>query len=98
MVAEASGCWARELSAVATAFPSASAGPMVPKPVVMPAMTIDATDNSHAIHIYLLLFSCSCFDTSCGLRLGLIRSRSGRDVNRCQDAENVGLHHAGEQA
>src|ERR1035441_9953648 len=43
MVAEASGCWANEVSAVATALPSASAGPMVPKPVVMPAMTIDAT-------------------------------------------------------
>src|SRR5664279_5398262 len=43
MVAEASGCWASELSAVATALPSASAGPMHPKPVVMPAMTIDAT-------------------------------------------------------
>src|ERR1035438_9721018 len=42
MVAEASGCWASAVSAVATALPSASAGPMVPKPVVMPAMTIDA--------------------------------------------------------
>src|SRR5450432_3662290 len=43
MVAEASGCWAREVSAVATALPSASAGPIVPKPVVIPATTIDAT-------------------------------------------------------
>src|ERR1039458_1279375 len=43
MVAEASGCCASEVSAVATALPSAKAGPMVPKPVVMPAMTIDAT-------------------------------------------------------
>src|ERR1039457_6795450 len=42
MVAEASGCWANEVSAVATALPSASSGPMVPKPVVMPAMTIEA--------------------------------------------------------
>ena len=32
-----------EVSAVATARPSANAGPIVPKPVVMPAMTIDAT-------------------------------------------------------
>src|SRR3989339_999216 len=43
MVAEASGCWASEFSAVATARPSPSAGAMVPKPVVMPAMTMDAT-------------------------------------------------------
>src|SRR5664279_5579119 len=43
MVADASGCWASDVSAVATALPSASAGPIVPKPVVMPAMTIDAT-------------------------------------------------------
>src|ERR1035441_4665216 len=43
MVAEASGCWASEVRAVATALPSASAGPMEPKLMVMPAMTIDAT-------------------------------------------------------
>jgi hypothetical protein len=43
MVAEASGCSASELSADATALPSASAGPIVPKPVVIPATTIDAT-------------------------------------------------------
>lgn len=41
MVGEASGCWAKELKAVDTALPSASAGPMVPKPVVIPAMIID---------------------------------------------------------
>jgi hypothetical protein len=43
MVAEASGCWASELSAAATDRPSPRAGAMVPKPVVMPAMTMDAT-------------------------------------------------------
>src|ERR1035438_2708831 len=43
MVAEASGCWASEVSAVATALPSASAGPMAPKLIVIPPMTIDAT-------------------------------------------------------
>ncbi len=43
IVAEASGCWASDVSAVATALPSASAGPMAPKLIVMPAMTIDAT-------------------------------------------------------
>jgi len=31
------------------------------------------------------------------LRLGLASARGGRDVNRGQDAEDVGLHHAGEQ-
>ena len=31
------------------------------------------------------------------LRLGLAGARGGRDVNRGQDAEDVGLHHAGEQ-
>ncbi len=43
MVAEASGCCASEVSAVATARPSPSAGAMVPKAVVMPAVTIEAT-------------------------------------------------------
>jgi len=43
MVADASGCWASEVNAVATALPSANAGPIVPKLVVMPAIIIDAT-------------------------------------------------------
>ena len=43
MVAEASGCCASELSAVATARPSPSAGPILPTPVVRPAVTIEAT-------------------------------------------------------
>src|SRR5580693_3122452 len=42
IVAEASGCWASEVSAVATARPSPSAGPMQPKPVVSPAVAIEA--------------------------------------------------------
>jgi hypothetical protein len=42
-VAEASGCCANEVSAVATALPSANAGPMQPNPVVRPAMAIDTT-------------------------------------------------------
>jgi len=29
-----------------------------------------------------------------GSRLGLTDPRGGRNVNRCQDADNVGLHHA----
>src|ERR1035438_9349152 len=97
MVAEASGCWANEVSAVATALPSARAGPMQPKPVVMPAMTIDAT----AIIVMLstvFSFSCrsSCWNGFQGRSFGLTDPRGGRDVNRCQDAENVGLHQARE--
>ena len=43
MVAEASGCWASAVRAVATALPSPSAGAMVPNAVVMPEVTMDAT-------------------------------------------------------
>src|ERR1700689_5512398 len=92
MVAEASGCWANEVSAVATALPSASAGPMAPKLIVMPAMTIDAT----ALRVRLSTVS-PCSSCLNGFRLGLTDSRGRRDVHRCQDAEDVGLHHAGEQ-
>src|SRR5271168_2771959 len=81
MVEEASGCWASELSAVATALPSASAGPIVPKPVVMPAMTIDAT----AIMVMLSMESpfASVVHASIlhGFRLGLADPRTGRDVH-----------------
>src|SRR5664279_1132411 len=98
MVAEASGCWASELSAVATALPSASAGPMTPKPMVMPAMTIDATAIIVMLStVFSFCFRSSCFNALHGNRLGLTDPRGGRNVNRCQDAENVGLHHAGEQ-
>ena len=43
IVAEASGCCAREVRAVATARPSPSAGHMQPMPMVMPAVAIDTT-------------------------------------------------------
>src|SRR5579871_2669472 len=97
MVAEASGCCASEVSAVATALPSASAGPMAPKLMVMPAMTIDAT----AIIVMLSTVFSFCCCISCLMLwhefgLGLTDSRGRRDVHRCQDAEDVGLHHAGE--
>src|ERR1019366_1948174 len=97
IVAEASGCWANEVRAVATALPSASAGPMAPTLIVMPAMTIDATA------IIVRLSTVSPFvvvdhDSMLwrGFRPGLTDSRGGRDVYRCQDAEDVGLHHSGE--
>src|SRR5208283_723018 len=43
IVAEASGCCAREVRAVATDRPSPSAGHMQPMPVVSPAVAIEAT-------------------------------------------------------
>src|ERR1035437_2447288 len=98
MVAEASGCWASEVSAVATDLPSASAGPMQPKPVVRPAMTIDATAIIVMLSIvsrFVVVVHASMF--CLGFMLGLTDSRGGRDVNRCQDAENIGLHHAVEE-
>src|SRR5271165_2252352 len=96
IVAEASGCWARELSAVATALPSANAGPNVPKLVVMPAMTMDATAM-----IVMLSIVCPLAVSRGGRRLGFGLATAGAgcgsDVDRRQDGEDVGLHHAGEQ-
>src|SRR5664279_2816783 len=96
MVAEASGCWASELRAVATALPSASAGPRHPKPMVMPAMTIDAT----AIIVMLSIVSpfvdvihASIFCLR--FRFGRTDSCGSRDINPRQDGEDVSLHHAG---
>jgi hypothetical protein len=43
MVAEASGCWASAVSAVATARPSPRAGAMQPMLVAKPAVVIEAT-------------------------------------------------------
>src|ERR1039458_3829417 len=86
MVAEASGCWASEVSAVATALPSASAGPMEPKLMVMPAMTIDATA------IIVMLSTVSPFVVVVHAGMAFMGFGLGR-----QDAEEVGLHHAGEQ-
>src|ERR1039458_9139529 len=99
MVAEASGCWARELSAVATARPSASAGIIVPIPMVKPAITIDATAIIVMLSMgspFVVVVHVSMYRL--GFQLGLTDSRGGRDVHRCQNAENVSLHHSGEQA
>src|SRR5271165_5830730 len=97
MVAEASGCWASEVSAVATALPSASAGPMAPKLIVIPAMTIDATAIIVRLSTVVSFGCCRSFLCWRGFRRGLTDSRCGCDVHRRQDAENVGLHHACEQ-
>ena len=48
IVADASGCCASDVIAVATARPSAKAGPIVPKPVVRPAMMIETIAISAA--------------------------------------------------
>src|ERR1017187_4081081 len=42
IVVAASGCCASELNAVATARPSPSAGPILPRAIVRPAVTIEA--------------------------------------------------------
>src|SRR5450631_984069 len=42
IVVAASGCCASELNAVATARPSPRAGPILPKAIVRPAVTIEA--------------------------------------------------------
>src|ERR1700733_4922330 len=99
IVVAASGCCASELKAVATARPSPRAGPMLPRAIVRPAVTIEA------IAMSVMLSMESPVDGGrhpSGLRIGATPGRAlargGRDVDRGQDAENVGLHHAGEQA
>src|SRR5580698_9609583 len=84
MVADASGCCASALSAVETERPSANAGIIQPMLVARPAVTIETTATSVMLSIYL--------------SFGFARARGGRDVNRGQYAEDVGLHHAGEQS
>src|ERR1019366_2589802 len=99
IVVAVSGCCASEANAVATARPSPSAGPILPRAIVSPAVTIDAT----AIIVMLSIVSplvvvvhASMFCTT--LWFGLAGSRGSRDVNRGQDTEDVGLHHAGQQS
>src|ERR1017187_9536106 len=96
IVAEASGCWASELKAVETARPSPSAGPMLPSAMVRPAVMIETTAMIVILSIILSFgwfVIVSSFDRQ--RRLGLACARRGCDVNGSQNAENVGLHHAG---
>ena len=51
IVAEASGCCAREVRAVAKARPSPRAGHIQPMPVVMPAVAIDTTATTVTLSI-----------------------------------------------
>src|SRR5580704_15405378 len=94
IVAEASGCCASELNAVATARPSPSAGPILPMAIVTPAVTIEATAMIVMLSIICPLV-CSLVVSSFGCRFWLASARGGCDVNGGQDAENIGLHHAG---
>src|SRR5271155_5364960 len=94
MVAEASGCCASAVSAVATERPSPSAGHMQPMPVVRPAVAIEATAMMVMLSIILsfdYFVGVSSFESKRGL--GFAGVRGCCNVNRSQDAENVGLHH-----
>src|SRR5271157_3361258 len=91
MVLAASGCCASELKAVETARPSPSAGPILPSAMVTPAVMIEAI----AMRV---MPSMMCPFIAGGLGSCCAGSRGGRDVNGGEDAEDVRLHHAGQQA
>ena len=67
---------------------------MLPKPVVRPAVTIEAT----AMMVMLSMVCPLVIHVGRGAAAWLARASRGGDVDRGQDAEDVGLHHAGEQA
>src|ERR1022692_3825291 len=96
VVAE-SGCCASELNAVATARPSPSAGPMLPRAIVRPAVTIEASAMSVMLS---MVRPCvvGVVVSALGPRFRLADLGGGRDVDRGQDTENVSLHHAGQQS
>src|SRR5512140_1691013 len=94
IVAAASGCCARELNAVATARPSPSAGPILPSAIVRPAVKIEAI----AMSVMLSMVpapavapraSQRCVGLRPGLRFRFAVVRGGRNVDGCQDAEDV---------
>src|SRR5271155_5072549 len=94
IVAEASGCCASEVSAVATARPSPRAGHMQPMPVVRPAVAIDATAMRVLLSMgspFVAEVTISMVGRGLGLgsRLRFAHTRGGRDVNCGQDRENV---------
>src|ERR1039458_2924908 len=95
IVDAASGCCASELKAVATARPSPSAGPILPRAIVRPAVTIEA------IAMSVILSMLHPFVVGVGVSvlcpwLRLARARGSRDGNRGQDTEYLRLHHAGQ--
>src|SRR5271170_84112 len=90
MVVAASGCCASELKAVETARPSPRAGAMLPNAIVTPAVMIETIAIRVMLSICILSLLVVLVSSFAG-------SRGGCDVNGCEDAENVSLHHAGEQ-
>src|SRR5277367_1917924 len=99
MVEAASGCCASELKAVATARPSPSAGPTLPMAIVRPAVAIEATAMMVMLSI-IISFGCFVLFSRFWHERGFWFARAcGRcDIDRRQNAKNIGLHHAGEQA
>src|ERR1700690_1761596 len=92
VVAE-SGCFAGELNALATARPSPSAGPILPRAIVRPAVMIEAIAMSVMLFI-VCPFVVGVVVSVLGLKpwLRLARTRGGRDIHRGQDAKNISLH------
>ena len=72
IVAEASGCCASAVSAVATERPSPSAGAMQPMPVVRPAVTIEATAMRVMLSMVCPLFGSLSFQVGRGAGAGLV--------------------------
>src|SRR5664279_3390128 len=97
IVVAASGCCAKELNAVATARPSPSAGPILPRAIVRPAVTIEAMAMSVVLSIvFASIFVVHRLMPWGAFKVRLTSARGRRDVNRGEDAEDVGLYHAGE--
>ena len=71
MVAEASGCCASEVSAVATGAPFAQRGSMQPMAVVRPAVTIEATAMMVMLSIVVSFGYCVVVVLSVGAGSGL---------------------------
>src|ERR1700675_1292342 len=90
MVADASGCCASEVRAVATARPSPSAGHIQPRPMVRPAVAIDTIAMRVLLSIrnpFVALVAISLLGRDLGLRnsLRFPHQGSGSDVNSGQN-------------
>ena len=103
IVAEASGCCAIELNAVATERPSPSAGAITPMQIVSPEVAIDATAIvvEKLVHRHSFTFCCCCFShlllfsrILILFRPVLMSSCGCCNINRGQNTENIGLYHA----
>src|ERR1035438_2780301 len=95
IVAEASGCCARDVRAVATARPSPRAGHMQPMPVVRPAVAIEATATIVLLSmggpfVAAVAISMAGRRHGLGIRPRFAHTRGGRYVNRGQNGEEIG--------